>query len=50
MCEMCGCNTVASPAVSDQSIQNESSVYLGAIMGMDSENTLGALGDAANRG
>jgi hypothetical protein len=47
---MCGCKTVASPAISDQSIQNESSVYLGAIMGMDSENTLGALGDAANRG
>jgi hypothetical protein len=39
---MCGCNTVPSPVVSDQSIQNESSVYLGAIMGMDSENAIGA--------
>jgi hypothetical protein len=42
MCDMCGCSTVSSPTVNDKSIQNESSVYLGAIMGMDSENTLGA--------
>jgi hypothetical protein len=47
---MCGCSTVSSPTVSDQSIQNESSIYLGAIMGIDSENVLGAVGDAANRG